>query len=142
MDRRQFLDELQRALSSDLAPRDIQENIEYYNNYIRSEIANGRTEKEVLDELGDPWILARTIKDSKGYGNAQDVVFETTEDGVKMENTNGGSSDKWKKIKGILIAILIIVVVLTIVRGLLRIVLPIAIPLLAVYLIVKIIKKR
>ena len=84
MDRRQFLDELQRALSSDLAQRDIQDNIEYYNDYIRSEIAKGRTESEVLDELGDPWMLARTIKDSKGYESAQDVVFETTDDGVKM----------------------------------------------------------
>ena len=142
MDRRQFLDELQRALSSDLAPKDIQENIEYYNGYIRSEIANGRTEKEVLDELGDPWILARTIKDGKGYGSTQDVVFETTDDGVKMENAGKLSSDKWKKIKGIIIAILAIIVIFTIIRGLLRIVLPIAIPLLAVYLIVKIIKKR
>ena len=142
MDRRQFLDELQRALSSDLAPQYIQENIEYYNNYIRSEIAKGRTEDEVLDELGDPWILARTIKDSKGYSNAKDVVFETTDDGVKMEDYRSGFSDRWKVIKGILIAILVVVVVFTIVRGLLRIILPIAVPLIAVYLIVKIIKKR
>lgn len=142
MDRRKFLDELQRALSSDLAPKDIQENIEYYNDYIRSEIAKGRTEKDVLDELGDPWILARTIKDSKGYTNAQDVVFETTDDGVKMESAGSGSSDKWKKIKGVLLTILVVIVVFTILRGLLRIVLPIAVPLLAVYIIVKIIKKR
>ena len=142
MDRRQFLDELQRALSSDLTPQDIQDNIEYYNNYIRSEIANGRTEEEVLDELGDPWMIARTIKDSKGYSSAQDVVFETTDDGVKMENSEGGFSDKWKLIKGILIAILVVIVVFTIVRGLLRILLPIAIPLVAVYLIVKLIKKH
>ena len=142
MDRRQFLDELQRALSSDLAPRDIQENIDYYNNYIRSEIANGRTEEDVLSELGDPWIIARTIKDAKGYGSAEEVVFETTDDGVKMEKTGKAPNGNLKKLKGILITILVIVVVITIIRGLMRIVLPLAVPLLAVYVIVKIIKSR
>ena len=142
MDRRQFLDELQRALSSDLAQRDIQDNIEYYNDYIRSEIAKGRTESEVLDELGDPWMLARTIKDSKGYESAQDVVFETTDDGVKMENSGTDSSEKLKKIKNIVVTILIIIAVLFLIRGIIRLVLPIAIPLIAIYIIVKIIKSR
>ena len=142
MDRRQFLDELQRALSSDLAPQDIHENIEYYNDYIRSEIAKGRTEKDVLDELGDPWILARTIKDSKGYRNDQDVVFETTEDGVRMESSGRSSLGKMKKIKNIVLTILIILAVLFLIKGIMRLIIPIAIPVIAIYVIVKIIKSR
>ena len=61
MNRSEFLNKLREALENDLNAQAVQENIEYYDSYIRSEIKNGRTEQEILDMLGDPWVIARTI---------------------------------------------------------------------------------
>lgn len=36
----------------------------YYDNYIQEEVRKGRTEADVIAELGDPWVIARTIIDS------------------------------------------------------------------------------
>ena len=142
MRKNEFLDELRKALSSDLSNKEIQDNIDYYRDYINTEISKGRTEEDVMNELGDPWIIARTIKDASGYANADEVVFETDGNGYTKESTEKAPSDTWRKIKGILIVIAVLLVVFTIIRGVIRIVLPIAIPLIAVYIIVKIIKSR
>ena len=54
MNRSEFLNKLREALENDLNAQAVQENIEYYDSYIRSEIKNGRTEQEIMDMLGDP----------------------------------------------------------------------------------------
>ena len=142
MRKNEFLEELRVALSSDLPNSAIQENINYYRDYINTEISNGRTEEDVMDELGDPWIIARTIKDTSGYTNESEVVFETDENGYTKESTQKVPSDTWRMIKGVLILIAVLLVVFTIIKGVIRIVLPIAVPVLAVYIIVRIIKSR
>lgn len=42
----------------------IRENLNYYNSYISQEMAKGRTVDEIVDEIGEPRIVARTIIDS------------------------------------------------------------------------------
>ncbi len=75
MNRSEFLDKLREALENDLSGPVVRENIEYYDSYIQSEVRNGKTEQEVLDMLGDPWMIARTIIDTdenerEYYGSA------------------------------------------------------------------------
>ena len=57
MNRSEFLDKLREALENDLSGPVVRENIEYYDSYIQSEVRNGKTEQEVLDMLGDPWMI-------------------------------------------------------------------------------------
>ena len=63
MTREEFLKKLKEALENDLSGRIVQENVSYYESYIIEEIRKGRTESEVIEELGDPWIIARSIID-------------------------------------------------------------------------------
>lgn len=42
----------------------IQENLRYYDSYIMEEAARGQTEDEVIESLGGPRIIARTIVDA------------------------------------------------------------------------------
>ena len=42
----------------------IQENLRYYDSYIMEEAAKGQTEDEVIESLGGPRIIARTIVDA------------------------------------------------------------------------------
>ena len=62
MTKAEFLEKLRIELSSGVTPQVLQENLNYYGQYIDDEIRKGRTESEVLAELGDPWILAKTAK--------------------------------------------------------------------------------
>ena len=71
----EFLTKLKESLNNDLTGVIVQENIAYYDQYIADEIRKGRSEQEVLDELGDPWVIAQTIIDTQenakeqGYGD-------------------------------------------------------------------------
>ena len=33
----------------------------YYRAYIEEEIENGQDEEEVIEELGDPWVIAQSV---------------------------------------------------------------------------------
>lgn len=54
MDKTEFIDKLRRALNGNISPSMVQNNVSYYEDYIDSEIRKGKTEKEVMDQLGDP----------------------------------------------------------------------------------------
>ena len=64
MDKEEFLQGLQSALSGEVAPELVRENLQYYQEYIRTEMEKGRLEKEIMDELGSPRLIARTIIDA------------------------------------------------------------------------------
>ena len=39
-------------------------HVRYYEDYIQSQVRSGRDEQQVLDELGDPRLIARTLLDT------------------------------------------------------------------------------
>lgn len=62
MNKNEFLEELRLALTGEVDEREIISQIDYYNNYITSESVS-RREKEVIEELGSPYLIAKTIVD-------------------------------------------------------------------------------
>ena len=83
MSREEFLAGLEEALAGEVPASVIRENLNYYNSYISQEMAKGRTVDEIVDEIGEPRIVARTIIDSSeaageamgdGYGAFEDAV--------------------------------------------------------------------
>ena len=61
MDKREFIEKLQRTLAGGLGNAQVAENVRYYQEYIESEMQKGNTEEEVLSQLGDPRLLAKSI---------------------------------------------------------------------------------
>ena len=61
MSKQEFLDTLRRALARELSESEVADNINYYWNYIEQQVASGESEEQVLSELGDPRLIARTI---------------------------------------------------------------------------------
>lgn len=64
----------------------VEDNVRYYQNYISQEIASGKSEKEVLEELGDPRLIARTIIDTQGndgYGSDPTYTYYEEEPEAK-----------------------------------------------------------
>ena len=66
MTKNEFLDGLRRALNGQVPPPTVSQNLEYYRSYIATEEYKGRSEEEILEALGDPRLIARTIIDAGG----------------------------------------------------------------------------
>ena len=52
MTKREFLEKLRQALNGRMSSGTVADNLQYYEDYINTEIRKGRTEEEVLFELG------------------------------------------------------------------------------------------
>lgn len=64
MTKAEFLERLRRALNGNMSAAAVEDNIQFYDSYFSGQIAQGRSEADVLNELGDPRILARTLIDA------------------------------------------------------------------------------
>lgn len=61
MNKKEFLEELQKNLAGEVPRKEIESNIAYYNNYISSQGAANGSEEAVIKEIGEPRLIARTI---------------------------------------------------------------------------------
>lgn len=159
MDKREFLEKLKETLEADVETQVVRENIEYYSGYINEEVSKGRSEKEVMDELGDPWVIARTIIDAQGVREQGGYSSESSRDAYKRQNYQEWQNPQrrasnnnnvhlwtldawWKKLVLILGIVGVLFLVISIVAGIIRFVVPILIPVLLVVIVVKLFQKR
>ncbi len=154
MKRSEFLEKLREALENDLSGRIVQENIDYYNSYIAEEVRKGRAEEAVIEELGDPWVIARSVVEmadstagtKEGYAAYESAQSKTTQSsqGGQSYGSGGGvhmySFDAWwKKLLLILAIVGIIGVVIAIIGGIFSLLMPILVPVLIIMLVLKLV---
>lgn len=150
MNREEYLRGLEEALTGEVSQAVIRDNVNYYGSYISQEMAKGRTVDEIVDEIGDPRIVAKTIIDSgeasggsgagDGYGNYRDASDGNSSGQSSM---NGKHSlhyidlNKWYwKLLLIIAGVLIVSAVVHIVGGIVALLLRFAGPILVVLLLV------
>lgn len=81
-----FINELRRALAIGLSSTEIEVHVKYYNEYIAMELSKGKTEEKILEELGNPRLISKSILEAKEDGEKQsktDQKFETREKKLK-----------------------------------------------------------
>lgn len=88
MTKEEFLDGLSKALASTGSESLIEENIRFYSSYIDDELSRGRSMDDIMEELGEPRLIANSIKVAAGY----DDVFaglnsEVSKDDDRYEST-------------------------------------------------------
>lgn len=152
MNKYEFITGLQRHLTGKVSAEKLQELTAYYNDYIDSQIRKGRTEEEVLKELGDPRLLAKTIVETEGGGREGDGLRSKTvyEEGGQEEEKWNGRSFRIKRIVFRIALLLVLFGILYIVFGViglalnifLRFVLPVLIPVMIIYLLVRLFGRR
>ena len=126
MSKQEFLDGLRRSLASGMESQEINEHINYYSQYIDSQIRMGTSEEEVMTSLGEPRLIAKTLLGMEGVETVTEeyVEDESAQDAnYRYFNING----KTLKIPGWLFTILVCVVsfcVLTFVFALMTRLLP------------------
>ena len=130
MTRTEFLDELRETLAGKMTDSEIQSNIAYYNSYINDEMNNGKTEAEVLEELGSPFAIAKTLL----------MPYENETKEVPREEKQ--VDDSGKKILTIVIIVAIGILILSMLFGLLAFVIRYAVPISVVALVIYLLKKK
>ena len=142
MDKKEFLDILYEQLSGQMPGGTIAAHVQYYRDYIEEEQHKGRTEGDILNELGDPRLIARTLLDTEGASaNPQTTgSYSTTYDDTASGYDGGSrtSSDRGRvkqhsfhldlttwygKLAVILIAIVVVILLCTILSVLIPIML-------------------
>lgn len=145
MTRQEFLTGLREALEGELDRRTVQEHVAYYDSYIIEETGKGRKEADVTAELGDPWVIARSII-SMAAERGQDQDGPRTSgrgDGARDEDAarSGGTvhvfgfDTWWKKLLLVLGVIGIFLLVIAVIGGIFSLLMPILVPLLLIVLI-------
>lgn len=84
MNKREFLRQLEDALAFELPEGMVRKNYEYYSSYIDNEVRSGRRIGEVMDELGDPGLIARSIIDAAKSG-ADGIPFTADDRDFRAE---------------------------------------------------------
>ena len=155
MTKNEFLSILRDSLAGNVPSNVINENIGYYKDYIEN---NDKTESQVLEELGDPRLIARTITDSfiaeKGpmadFYTKQareeyrgDSSYTSSYDDDNYRNEYHHFSLKWyDKLLGIIIIVIVAMLVLALGAVAIGIFFRIILPLIVIYFIVKFIMER
>ena len=71
MTKNEFLEQLKLALSGEVPDQEIINQVNYYDNYIRTQKKHKR-EEQVIEELGSPNIIAKTIIDAYKRAHGSD----------------------------------------------------------------------
>lgn len=164
MTKYEFLDILRMSLQGEVPDSEIQNNIQYYSEYISSQVNNGVQEEDVFSNLGDPRLIAKTIIDTykishgameshennNQYSNYNDYgsnnqYYDENVDNHKTRNIRFGeyNSDTWyKKLLRIGILILVIFTVIFIGGIVLKLFFTIGIPILIILFLYNLIFKR
>lgn len=159
MTKTEFLRILREELDGRVPYSVVQENLDYYDTYINGELGKGLDEDRVIDELGGPRLIARTIVDATLDTEDRPDGFQTYEehnsgpgrDGARQKEQQEKRSSvhymdfsKWyvRLLAGLAVfAVLILVVtVLFSVLGLAGWALSVAWPILLVYLVIRAMK--
>ena len=155
MEKQEFLEKLRLALNGRVSAEIVADNIKYYEDYINIEIRKGRSEEEILAQLGDPRLLARTIVQthggSGGKGRTADVsgdarAYRKHSSDTYAENQESGHKKRFfslhmpgglYSVLSLLILICILVLVIAVVFSVISIALPVLLIILAVSFVVK-----
>ena len=166
MNREEFLRGLGAALNGAVPSSVIQENLRYYDEYIRSEAAKGRPEEEIINEIGGYRLIAKTIIEANG-GESQDGG-SYSQDGYYGEDPYQGTysqsasrpysgyeeeehrgrfhmydlSRGWRRFLIPAVLILIFVLVFMVIGGLFTLLSPLIGPLIVIWLLVVLFRNR
>lgn len=145
MSRTEFLRALRQKLLESMSASEADEQVRYYDDYIKKAVRSGQNEREVLAALGDPVLIARTILEASGRREGE----PRREYIPKEENPYREQEEKLKHIKrvstfgcilGLIVALVILFVVFKAVGLVLGLAFRVLAPVLLVVILVVLIK--
>lgn len=146
MNRTEFLDTLRCQLTGQMHEGKVAAHVRYYEDYIQSQVRSGRNEQDVLAELGDPRLIARTLLDTDvDNGQLDYEEYSTYSDDCQdsgnscREHVHVWRFDTWySKLLGVVLVLIIVFLLLHILVA----VIPFFAVLAVILFIVSLIKNR
>ncbi len=138
MTKQEFMEKLRLALAGKVPGNIVTENLQYYEDYINTEVRKGKSEAEVLASLGDPRLIARTIitastqADTARAGGYQEYGRATQPQGNERRRM-----PLWT---WLIFGILIIVLIFSAVVSLLSFLWPILVPMIIIMAVMGVVK--
>ena len=158
MTKEEFIKVLRESLYTEITSIEIENNVRYYNEYIDNQIRSGKTIDQVMAELGDPRLIARTIIETSKLGKTnynnihnntyQDAYTDTDDShnnnghGYSRTYTFDGKIPLRYRILGIAVLILIVMFIIFLGSIAIRLFVSIGIPILLVYFLIRLITRR
>ena len=158
MSKEEFLRELEEALAGDVPEAVIRDNVSYYGSYLSQEMAKGRSVEEIVGEIGEPFIIAKTIIEhceasgecagDGGYGNYQETYSESGSRSQGGSQTQSPFSNMhyidlnkwyWKLLAGILL-FMVVSLVFQLIGGIFALLIRFSGPLMMFFLVYWIVK--
>lgn len=143
-----FLLSLKKALENELSASQVQEQVEYYRNYIKEEVKSGKSEQEVLEMLGDPWAIAKTILIEEEMNGAKERTEQESEWSEEKPTEKSqklhifGLDTWWKKALLILGVAVVIFLIISTILGIVSFLLPIVLPIILIVAIFNLFRKK
>ena len=144
MNKSNFLNGLKEALNGELSPSEINEQLLYYERYIEEEMKKGKSEAQVVETLGEPRLIARTIIETSSTKSSYGEAYYEESQTEREERPTNGKIHNFQ-LNGILIVVavvLIIVVVLSVIFSLVTALAPILVPVILILLVISYFKKK
>ncbi|MDD3186129.1 MAG: DUF1700 domain-containing protein [Anaerostipes sp.] len=113
MKKHEFIKELREVLDGQVPYSEVESSCQYYKEYIEQQVAGGRLEEEVLEELGSPRLIAKSIIDTKG-GSKLHYEDEVYDDGNSYQEETSRkvyTIDSWVAKLGCLLAFIVALVI-------------------------------
>ena len=153
MTKSEFIDGLSRSLVGKIDENEYRKEMDYYSRYIDDEIASGKSEAEVIHELGDPRIIAKTIVQT--YSMKDDPIRNEYRNESRSYHSEGSSNyendgeenmyDKYagktQRILYIIAAILLLLLVCSVVFKIIAFLAPVIVVLVMVIIIIRMFNK-
>ena len=169
MSKEEFLRELEEALAGDVPEAVIRDNVSYYGSYLSQEMAKGRSVEEIVSEIGEPFIIAKTIiehceasgacGENGGYRSYQESYQDSYQDSGRCQSSYGNSGqgngqgrspfsgmhyidlNKWYwKLLAIVILFMVVSVVFRVIGGIFVLLIRFSVPLMLFFLVYWVIK--
>ena len=149
MNKYEFITQLDEYLKGHVSEQDRMECVQYYRQYIEEELSFGKTETEILDGLGSPGSIGRSIVEAQGGSSGRETGYqeygydqggsETGEQSHQVRKIEVGGWKSWLIIGGIILFVLFI---LSLVFRIIAVLIPFLVPVLIVIFVINLFKGR
>lgn len=153
MNKTEFLHALGGRLAQTLPREKVEEHVRYYDSYIMERINQGIREEEVIAQLGDPLLIAKTIMDTSEERRDGAEIYEEPDRAGEEWATEGWGKEpphvhqfrlqtRGACLLAAVVFVLVTVLALWLVGSVVSFLLPVLIPVMIVVLIVSYMKQR
>lgn len=143
MTKQKFLNGLKEALVGEVSPAEVNNQLLYYERYIDDEIKKGRTEQQILEELGEPRLIAKTIVDAKeNIYRGREAYYYQEGETSQPEEQRIAWNEKNNRVLRIILILLLVLFGIAVIFSVIRILLPIVVPAILILVVLSFIQRK